>query len=73
MHILYQSSQILCTNLSTSACIIGAKCSLCPQSGALMAVVSLVVLNHPNATVYLIFLPFIPIPASWVSCTPLAG
>ena len=36
------------------------------QSGALMAVVSLVVFNHPDASVYLIFLPFIPIPASWV-------
>ena len=35
------------------------------KSGALMAVVSLVVFNHPDASVYLIFLPFIPIPASW--------
>ncbi|XP_064394249.1 presenilin-associated rhomboid-like protein, mitochondrial isoform X2 [Halichondria panicea] len=34
-------------------------------SGALMAVVSMVVFNNPDSVVYLIFLPFVPIPASW--------
>lgn len=32
-----------------------------------MAAVSLVVFNNPDASVYIIFLPFIPIPSSWVS------
>ena len=32
-----------------------------------MAVVSLVVFNYPNSNVYLIFLPFIPIPSTYVS------
>ncbi len=32
-----------------------------------MAVISLVVFNNPDSHVYIIFLPFIPIPASWVS------
>ena len=41
-----------------------------PQSGALMATVSLVVMNNPDASVFLIFLPFVPIPAGWVSPTP---
>ena len=41
-----------------------------PQSGALMATVSLVVMNNPDASVFLIFLPFVPIPAGWVSGTP---
>ncbi len=41
------------------------------QSGALMAVVSMVVFNNPDSNVYLIFLPFVPIPASWVSAYQL--
>ena len=32
-----------------------------------MAVVSLVVFNNPSSQVYIIFLPFIPLPSSWVS------
>lgn len=34
-------------------------------SGALMAVVTLVVMNNPDSSLYFIFVPFIPIPAKW--------
>ena len=40
------------------------------QSGALMAVVTSITYQHPDSHFYIIFLPFVPIPAVWVSvCT----
>jgi len=32
-----------------------------------MGVIALVIARVPDSTVYLIFLPFVPIPAAWVS------
>ena len=37
------------------------------QSGALMAVVTSITYQHPDSHFYIIFLPFVPIPAVWVS------
>jgi len=36
------------------------------QSGAIMGVITAVITHSPDASVYLIFLPFVPIPAVWV-------
>lgn len=49
-------------------------CSWSPvpaQSGALLAMATLVVLNYPDSSLYLVFFPFVPIPAtvvSWHGC-----
>ena len=51
-------------------CIYTCTCIYCffpYQSGALLSVITLVVLNNPDAMFYIIFFPFVPLPAPIVS------
>ena len=57
-------SSFCISHLKTCTCI---SCLLHPQSGALLSVITLVVLNNPDALFYLIIFPFVPIPAPIVS------